>query len=187
MKKHLLQFNSFALFTILALAMTCHAAAAQHTVKVSWTAPTVDVNGNPLTTDQRGPGFPRIVGAAVDIGAYEAPLPAPATSAFSGLTAPVTITTGTASVTVGGVISAGSVFPGSGEVVAVTLNGVTQDAAIGSTGAFSTTFNTSALPSSATPYQVTYSYAGDTKLSAASDSSTTTVTVKAPTLSLIHI
>jgi len=65
--------------------------------------------------------------------------------------------------------------------VAVTLNGVTQDAAIGSTGAFSTTFNTSALPSSATPYQVTYSYAGDTKLSAASDSSTTTVTVKAPT------
>jgi hypothetical protein len=30
-----------------------------------------DTSGNPLTTDQRGAGFARIVGAAVDIGAYE--------------------------------------------------------------------------------------------------------------------
>ena len=32
--------------------------------------------GLPLTTDQRGPGFPRIVGKAVDIGAYEFPVTA---------------------------------------------------------------------------------------------------------------
>ncbi|MGA2232071.1 MAG: choice-of-anchor Q domain-containing protein, partial [Tepidisphaeraceae bacterium] len=140
----------------------------------------LDVNGNPLTTDQRGVGFPRIVGAAVDIGAYEAPLPAPAVSAFTNLTAPMTITAGTPSVTVGGVISAGSIFPASGEVVDVTLNGVTQDATIGSNGVFSTTFNTSSLPASATPYPVMYSYAGDTKLSAASDAPVTTITVKAP-------
>jgi hypothetical protein len=32
----------------------------------------VDANGNPLTTDQRGPGFPRTVNGAVDVGAFEA-------------------------------------------------------------------------------------------------------------------
>jgi CSLREA domain-containing protein len=31
----------------------------------------VDAQGNPLTTDQRGPGFQRVVGAMVDIGAFE--------------------------------------------------------------------------------------------------------------------
>ena len=31
----------------------------------------VDANGSPLTTDQRGAGFPRVLGHSVDIGAYE--------------------------------------------------------------------------------------------------------------------
>jgi hypothetical protein len=33
----------------------------------------VDPQGKPLTTDQRGPGFPRIVNGKVDIGAFERP------------------------------------------------------------------------------------------------------------------
>jgi len=42
-------------------------------------SPAIDAGLNPLglTTDQRGPGFPRFVGAAVDIGAFEAQ-PSPA-------------------------------------------------------------------------------------------------------------
>jgi len=35
----------------------------------------LDASNNPLTTDQRGPGFPRIVGGTVDIGAFELQAP----------------------------------------------------------------------------------------------------------------
>src|SRR5262249_2987358 len=35
----------------------------------------VDAQGNPLATDQRGPGFRRVAGAGVDIGAFEANSP----------------------------------------------------------------------------------------------------------------
>jgi len=39
------------------------------------TAKALDANGTPLATDQRGVGFPRVLGAQVDIGAFEAPAP----------------------------------------------------------------------------------------------------------------
>ncbi len=39
----------------------------------------VDASGQPLTTDQRGPGYPRIVNGFVDIGAFELP---PASSVY---------------------------------------------------------------------------------------------------------
>jgi hypothetical protein len=51
----------------------------------------VDAQGQPLQFDQRGPGFPRIVGAAVDIGAFEVQLVTPtvtltaANAAYTGL------------------------------------------------------------------------------------------------------
>jgi len=40
-------------------------------INVGSNALAVDSNGDPLTFDQRGTGFPRIVGGVVDIGAYE--------------------------------------------------------------------------------------------------------------------
>ena len=99
---------------------------------------------------------------------------------FSGLTPSQTVTFGTASITLGGKISSGTIFPTPGEKVTITIAGKSQQAAIGSSGAFSTSFAVGAIPASTTPYAITYSYAGDAKLAAASDSSTT-LTVAAAT------
>ena len=71
-----------------------------------------------------------------------------------------------------------ALIPPDTETVAVTLNGVTQNAAIDSQGNFSTFFNTSQLPASTTPYQVTYAYAGDANFNSVSDNTTTTLTVQ---------
>ncbi len=103
---------------------------------------------------------------------------------FSGL-ASQTIVFGTSSVTLSGTVSAGTVFPAAGETVSITINGATQSATItGSNGAFSTPFNVSAIPASATPYVITYSYAGNLQLAAATDSSTTlTVSLATQTIS----
>ncbi len=75
----------------------------------------------------------------------------------------------------------GPEYPASGETVSVTINGVTQTATIGANGAFSLVFPTATIPASATPYVITYSYAGDANLDPTSDS-TTTLTVKSPTI-----
>jgi hypothetical protein len=97
----------------------------------------------------------------------------PAQPDFSSLTAP-TITYGTASVDLGGTIAAGSQIP-SGKSVVVTLNGVTQDATIGSNGSFATAFTTSNLAASATPYTVSYAFASEADFESASGTSKLTV------------
>jgi len=71
-----------------------------------------------------------------------------------------TIPQGTATTTLGGKISCGTLIP-SGNF-GITLNGVTQNAAINSgDGTFSSVFNTSGLTVSGSPYTINYNYAGD--------------------------
>jgi YVTN family beta-propeller protein len=91
---------------------------------------------------------------------------------FSGLTASQSIPAGTSSVTLSGVVGNGTQFAPSGETVSITINGVKQTATVGSNGAFSLQFPTAGIPASATPYPITYSYAGDSLLSVASNNST---------------
>ena len=92
-----------------------------------------------------------------------------ATPAFSGLSGP-TVNIGAAPVVLGGTLKAGSLVP-SGSV-SITLNAVTQMAAIDpATGAFSSSFATTALTQAGSPYAITYSYAGDANFAAAGDTS----------------
>jgi len=102
-----------------------------------------------------------------------------ATPAFSNLSTSSSIAQGTASVAFSGNIAAGTSIPSSSEAVAITLNGVIQDAPINAQGNFTIAFNTSSLPASNTPYQVTYAYAGDASFNSISDNTTTTLLVMA--------
>ncbi|MGB8323889.1 MAG: choice-of-anchor D domain-containing protein, partial [Candidatus Acidiferrum sp.] len=107
------------------------------------------------------------------------------TATFSGLTSQ-TITAGTASISLSGVIGSGTSYPAAGETVTITINGVSQTATIGSNGAFTATFATATIPASTTPYTITYSYAGDLSFTAVPDTSTT-LTVDPSTSSTLVI
>ena len=96
-----------------------------------------------------------------------------ATPAFSALSAP-SIAYGTATTTLSGSIS---LAPNS-ETVSITVNGVEQTATVAG-GAFSSTFNTAALGVAGSPYTITYAYAGDANLAAASNASKTLAVTKA--------
>ncbi len=85
---------------------------------------------------------------------------------FSRLAAP-TIVYGTANVTLGGTILAGSAWPPGS--VAITLDGVTQDATIGLGGRFSSVFATAGLGVAGSPYTITYAYAARGKYTADTD------------------
>ncbi len=86
------------------------------------------------------------------------------TPTFTGLSASSTIPYGTTSVSFGGKISAGLVFPGDTETVAVSFDGQKVNATLDAQGNFTASFNTATLPASSTPYGVTYSYSGDAVL-----------------------
>jgi hypothetical protein len=106
-----------------------------------------------------------------------------ATPSITSVTASQSINYGTATVTLTGTVSApGPVFPANGETVNVTINGVTQSATVlGGAGGFSVNYPTATIPASASPYTITYAYAGDANLNAAANNTGTTLTVNKAT------
>jgi hypothetical protein len=70
------------------------------------------------------------------------------------------------------------VLPHNTETITITINSVSMSVPLIG-GSFAATFDTSTLPSSKTPYAITYTYAGDDAIGSATDNSTT-LTVKAP-------
>ena len=104
-----------------------------------------------------------------------------ATPTWSDLSRP-SINYGTATTVLSGTILGGATTPTGS--ISITLNGTTQQAAIGAGGSFSTSFNTQALTVSGSPYAITYIYAGDANhLAATNTSQTLTVTKATPTWS----
>ncbi len=99
---------------------------------------------------------------------------------FSGVTNQ-SITYGSSSATFSGILANGTRAP-QGENLAVTFDGVTQQAVIGSTGAFSATFDTGGLHVAGSPYTVSYAYTSDGTFASAGTTSTLVVTKATPTI-----
>ena len=106
-----------------------------------------------------------------------------AKTAFSGLTPSQAIYVGSASITLSGTISSGTLYPPVGETISISINGSVLNPSIGSNGTFNAfptaTIPVPALASSSTyaPYIITYTCAGDATFSAAKDTPTS-LTVK---------
>ena len=113
-------------------------------------------------------------GGALDILSVSAP-------SFGDLSAP-SITYGTPSTTISGYLDSNvsGVKVPAGEIVQVTLAGVTQDATLDDNDDFTTTFATGALGVSSSPYTISFSYGGDAAFTSASSASTLTVNPATP-------
>jgi hypothetical protein len=91
-----------------------------------------------------------------------------------------TITYGTATTTISGtLVSNSSQNVPSGEPIAITIDGNTEDATLNASDQFSVAFNTSSIPASATPYTITIGYGGDANFSSVTDTSSTLTVNKA--------
>ena len=89
-------------------------------------------------------------------------------SSFSNLSASQSIGFGTPSISLSGKLTAGAT--GS---ITITIGTTTSSAPINPDGTFTTTFNTSSFAFQATPYVITYAYAGDGNFSAVTSAATT--------------
>jgi hypothetical protein len=98
-----------------------------------------------------------------------------ATPLFSNMSSP-TIDGNTSPVTLSGKLMLGALVPTGS--VAITLNGVTQNAVIQTNGSFSSSFSTASLMPANSPYTITFAYAGDGAFTPASAGST--LTIRAP-------
>jgi autotransporter-associated beta strand protein len=96
------------------------------------------------------------------------------TPSFGNLTPSQSATYGTPAIMLTGKLSAGSIYPASGEAVSVSINGNLQMTTINDgTGDFSINYNLPGMPASGSAYTITYSYGGDASLNPASNSGTT--------------
>lgn len=95
-----------------------------------------------------------------------------ATAEFSNLSSP-SIVIGATNTTLSGNLTLGTLVPTGS--VAITLNGVTQNATIQSDGSFSSSFATGSLTPVAGGYAISYSYIGDSNFNPANGSGTLTV------------
>ena len=101
---------------------------------------------------------------------------------FSSLASP-TISYGTPSVTLSGMIAAGTQIPTGS--VSIAVGGTTQTAVIGANGSFSTVVNTAAFGVASSPYTITYSFAAAGNFLSATDTTKKlTVNPAATTVSL---
>jgi hypothetical protein len=105
--------------------------------------------------------------------------PATTSTVFSNLAA-LSITYGAVSATVSGhvTVNQGAELVPAGEIVRVTLEGVTQNVSLDSNENFSGTVNTTGLGVGDSPYAISFSYAGDGAF--APSSATSQLTVDAP-------
>jgi hypothetical protein len=123
----------------------------------------------PITTDQRGQPLDA---PNPDIGAYQTP--PPVSLSFLGLTNPG-VPYGTPSVTISGALIRNGQAPPMTENIQISLGGATNSVPFGSNGAFTTTFDTSSLNVSGSPYTISYSYTGDATFAPASTAGTLSI------------
>ncbi len=106
-----------------------------------------------------------------------------ATPRFSGLSTSQTIFAGTGSINLAGTLASNTSAVPPGDV-SITIDGLTQTAAVQANGTFSATFNTLSIPASTTPYTITYAYAANADFRSATDNSTT-LSVLAATMTAV--
>ncbi len=101
---------------------------------------------------------------------------------FTGLSASQTITYDQSTIFVQGTLGAATATP-SGQKISIAVGGTTITPTILADGPFSATIDTHALNAAATPYLISYSYAGDANFQPANDASTSlTVNKAAPAI-----